>query len=225
MKERCIEGIVLQSRPFKDSGRILNVFTATKGIISFFVKHLSTRCWAMANLTSPLCRAQFIFRQGRSDLHCLIDGTIIDLHMKLRHSYMRLNLAGKMLRAITISQMPGKPSSSLYALLASYLKQLSHFCDPIILWISFQLKVLQHEGVLSLDAICLCCRKEQASCITYGESRCIKCNTEPDAQLSTQEWNVLLRFFRAKKFKELTRVKTGPKLTHIIETLYKSRYK
>lgn len=224
MNERCVEGIVLQSCPFRDSGRILHVFTAERGVITLFIKDLSKKRLIMVNLTSPLCRAQFIFRKGRSDLHHLIDGTVVDPHIKLRRSYTRLQLAGKMLRAITTSQMPGKPTPSLYALLANYLRQLAHFCDPISLWTSFQLKVLQHEGILSLDTTCLCCHKERASCITQGESRCIKCNSEATPHFSSKEWSVLLQFFRAKKFEELKKFKIGSKLTQTIETLYESCY-
>jgi len=222
MHERSVEGIVLKSQPFKDSGRILRVFTAEKGMITLFIKDLSKRHLLMTNLTSPLCRAKFILQKRRSELYHLIDGTIVDLHMQLRRSYTCLQFAGKMLHAITSSQMPGKPTPLLYALLTKYLKQLAHFHDPMPLWSSFQLKILQHEGVLSLDAHCLCCHKERASCISQGESRCMQCNRESTLYFSSQEWKLLLQFLRAKKFEELKNIKIGSKMEQAIDKIYTS---
>ena len=175
MNERQVEGVVLKSIPFKESDRILSVFTPNRGIISLFVKRLSKSRLSILNLTSPLCRGEFVFRKGRSDLYRFIDGTIIDLHLKVRRSYKHLKCAGKMLNAILTSQMPGKSAPALYALLISYLKHLSDFSDPIVLWASFQLKLLKHEGLLAIDETCLSCSKAQALRIIDGESRCIKC--------------------------------------------------
>ena len=106
MSERREEGIVLKSTPFKDADRIVTVFTPNQGVLSFIVKRLSKNRPAMVNLTTPLCRGEFIFKTGRSQLHRFIDGTILDLHLPLRQSYERLDYGAKMLSAILTSQMP-----------------------------------------------------------------------------------------------------------------------
>ncbi|MCB1073889.1 MAG: DNA repair protein RecO, partial [Chlamydiia bacterium] len=74
MNEKRVEGIVLKAIPFKESDRILSIFTPDRGIISLFVKRISKSRPAMVNLTTPLCRAEFVFRKGRSDLYRFIDG-------------------------------------------------------------------------------------------------------------------------------------------------------
>lgn len=222
MSEKRVEGIVLKSIPFKESDRILSVFTPNRGIISLFVKRLSKSRPSMVNLTSPLCRGEFVFRKGRSDLYRFIDGTIVDLHLSLRRSYKHLQCAGKMLNAILTSQMPGKSAPALYALLVTYLKHLSDFPDPEVLWASFQLKLLKHEGLLALDETCLSCSKEKASRIVEGESRCVKCADALSFPFSKEEWKILMHLFYTKQFEILKSFKIDSALTQGIETIYSS---
>jgi len=225
MNERYIEGIVLKSIPFQDSDRIVNVFTPEKGIISFLVKHLSTRSPLRTNLTSPLCQAKFVYRKSYSDLHHLIDGTIVNLHLSLRHSYKYLHCGGKMLHAIKISQMPGKSAPLLYTLLMKYLNQISYFLHPEILLASFQLKLLKHEGILALNKICLACSKKEASHLIKGESRCAKCaQNTMSLSFSSTSWNMLLQLCHAKKFTTLHSLKPYIELPQDVETLYHSLY-
>lgn len=223
MSEKQSEGIVLKSIPYKDSDRILSVFTPDRGVISLYVGRISKSRPAMVNLTTPLCRAEFIFRKGRSDLHRFVDGTILDLNLKLRRSYQQLEYAGKMLNAILTSQMPGKSAPALYVLLTNYLKRLSDFPRLDALWASFQLKLLKHEGLLSIETACNKCQQKKASHIVEGESRCTSCASEQSYPFGKDEWRTLLQLFEAKQFDSFKDLKIDPILMQGIEALYHSR--
>lgn len=223
MSERREEGIILKSTPFKEADRIVIVFTPNQGVLSLIVKHLSKNRPAMINLTTPLCRGEFIFKTGRSHLHRFIDGTIFDLHLPLRQSYERLECGAKMLNAILTSQMPEKSAPSLYALLITYLKHLENSPSPITLWASFQLKLLKHEGLLAIDTTCLACRQTPALRIVEGESRCVKCCDALSFPFTQKEWETLILLFHARQFKALFDLEISPTLIQGIEALYKSR--
>jgi DNA repair protein RecO (recombination protein O) len=222
MHEKRVEGIVLKAIPFKESDRILSIFTPDRGIISLFVKRISKSRPAMVNLTTPLCRAEFVFRKGRSDLYRFIDGSILDLHLNLRQSYKHLEYGAKMLGAISTSQMPGKAAPSLYLLLLTYLKQLATFPDLPTLWASFQLKLLKHEGLLALEKSCSVCGKE-ALRIVEGESRCTECVDNLSFPFSKKEWEHLLLLFHAKQFDTFKHLRVDPVLIKGIDALYMSR--
>ncbi|MDJ0652337.1 MAG: DNA repair protein RecO [Simkaniaceae bacterium] len=175
MNDEKTEGIVLKAVPFEENDRILSLFSPDQGIVTLYVRGLSKKKPTLVNLTTPLCRAEFLFRKGRSNLYRFIDGTILDLHLPLRRSYRHLEYAGKMLQAILKSQMPGKNAKKLYHLLSSYLKKLSEASFPETLWASFVLKLLKHEGLLVFDETCLRCEENAASHISEGESLCEKC--------------------------------------------------
>lgn len=222
MDEKRVEGIVLKATPFKEADRILNLFTKEGGVISLYVRRLSKNKPALVNLTTPLCRAEFVFSKGRSDLYRFIDGTIIDMHLELRRSYKHLEVAGKMLQAIASSQMPGKASPELYALLATYLKHLPNFSDANSLWSSFMLKLLKYEGLLALDTKCNLCGKS-ASRIVEGESRCVGCADGYSFPFAHEEWETLITLFHAKQFDQIQGLTLEPPFLQTIEALYQSQ--
>ena len=96
MNEEKTEGIVLKAIPFKENDRILSLFTPDRGVMSLYVRGLSKKKPALVNLTTPLCRAEYHFRKGRSDLYRFIDGTILDLHLPMRRSYHHLERCSKL---------------------------------------------------------------------------------------------------------------------------------
>lgn len=149
--EEKVEGIVLKAISFKENDRILTLYTPEQGVMSLYVRGLSKKKPTLTNLATPLCRGEYLFRKGRSDLHKFLDGSILDLHLSLRKSYHHLEVAGKILHTMHETQLPGKSSPALYALLASYLKKLGDAKYPETLSASFHLKLLKHEGLLALE--------------------------------------------------------------------------
>lgn len=224
MNNKKTEGIVLKVVPFKENDRILSLFTPDFGVMSLYVRSLSNKKSALANLTTPLCRGEFVFRIGRSELYRFVDGTILDLHLGVRRSYAHLECAGKMVQAILKSQMSGKRSKKLYQLLSSYLKHLSKSSFPETFWASFALKLLKHEGLLFLDDLCLSCRKEKASSLYDGESQCSQCSDPMSLSFSTFDWKVLQILFHTRSFDPLFNLELPSSLTAAINTLFNYNY-
>lgn len=102
------------------------------------------------SITTPFCQAQFVFKEGRSDLLRFHDGTILHEHLELRSSYSHLEAAGRMAKALLDSQLPGRPSHALFALFARYLKEIPSCPSPHSLTSSFLLKMLLLEGLITL---------------------------------------------------------------------------
>lgn len=224
MNDEKTEGIVLKVVPFKENDRILSLFTPDQGVMSLYVRGLSKKKPAIVNLTTPLCRAEYLFRKGRSDLYHFIDGTILDLHLPLRRSYRHLEYAGKMLQAILKSQMPGKRSKNLYYLFVSYLKKLSVASFPETLWASFVLKLLKYEGLLAVDKTCLSCKENGASHISGGESRCEKCSSPTGLSFSNLDWKTLQVLSHVRSFEPLLKLEIPSSLTQAIDTLFSLQF-
>lgn len=224
MNEEKTEGIVLKAIPFKENDRILTLFTPDRGVMSLYVRGLSKKKPSLVNLTTPFCRAEFLFRQGRSDLYRFIDGTILDLHLPLRRSYHNLKYAGKMLQAILKSQMPGKGAKPLYFLLLSYLKKLPDSSMPDTLWASFTLKLLKYEGLLAIHDTCLTCEAEKATHISEGESRCGKCSSPMSLSFSDLDWKALQVLSLARTFDPFINLELNPSFLQAIDSLFNAQY-
>jgi DNA repair protein RecO len=185
MKEERTEGVVLKAVLHKDQERIITIFTHDHGLMSLIVKRIQGRMM----LTTPLCRAEFIYTKGRSDLYRLQDGSVIDSFLELRNHLHHLQAAGELAQAILHSQLPGKSSPKLYALLCAYLKNISLFPDPLPLTLSFRLKLLSHDGLLHWDDL-------SAEMRTLGQARSFH-------HLSTLRPTATTRLHIEQKFKFL----------------------
>jgi len=143
------EGIILRVIPFKETHRIVTLFSQEAGIISLLAKKISTP--EKLALLSPFSRIEVIYRKGHSELFSFKDGTLLSHHLFLREKWDYMENAGKMAQAILQSQLPGKPAPLLYSLLISCLKQLPYFEQPSTLLLIFYLKLLTHEGHISWE--------------------------------------------------------------------------
>lgn len=219
MDEKRSEGVVLKATPYKENDRIITLFTPDQGVISLYVRGLSRSKPALVNLTTPLCHGEFIYRKGKSDLYRFVDGTIIDLHLPLRRSYQHLEFGGKMLQAILKSQLPGKAAEKLYALLLTYLKHLPTAEHPAVLWVSFLLKLLKHEGLLSLTESCTSCGNP-ASRFGDGESRCSECDEGLSFPFSEEEWKLLYTLGSTRQFTNINHLTLDLSLVKATEALY-----
>ncbi len=151
-------GIVLRCYPLPKRDAILHVFTKDLGRIKIVVKQTNRNHNQLRALTSPFVEAEWIVTPGRGDLHRLVDGSIINLHMALRDALKSLETAGRLTRAIETSQWLWKPAPGLYALLRLSLAAVPRF-DPLeVLETAFLLKILKYEGLIGVDADCATCQ-------------------------------------------------------------------
>jgi len=144
--EEKTEGLLLQAIPYLGHQKILKVFTPETGLLSFIVKQKKL------SQLSPFLVAEWVYRNGKEDIHLLKDLTLLNDLLDLRESYKILSLAGQMAKDLLRSQFPAKQGKDLYQLTLAYLEKLPTFSQPETLAASFRLKLLLHEGLFSESA-------------------------------------------------------------------------
>lgn len=221
MEEKRAEGVVLRATPFKENDRILSVFTPDHGVVSLYVRGLSKSKPQGVNLATPLCRAEFVFKKGKSDLYRFLDGSILDMHLDLRRSYRHLEVGGKMLSALLKTQLPGKDSHALYHLLTGFLKHLSKGNFPETFWTTFQMKFLKHEGLLDISTECLSC-SAPARVIAEGESLCETCSQGKGIPFTKDEWKILTILFDIRTFEPLLALELPSSIAKGIDTCFEA---
>lgn len=194
-----MDAIVLKATPYEEDGKILKLFTQEAGVLSVIVKKLRRKETFWQTVTSPLARGEFHLLRRQSDLYTLQEASLIDPYFEIRNHLDKLDAACAILRTILISQYPEKPSPELYLLTTLYLKKLKTFPHPNLLSLSFQMKLLNHEGL-------------------FPESK-----GELTAHLSDNEWLTLECLCHAKQFDLLQSLTVSPSLQERIETLFSTR--
>ncbi|HSX25924.1 MAG TPA: DNA repair protein RecO [Chlamydiales bacterium] len=187
MEEKC-QGVLLQSIAYLGKKRILKIVTPEEGLLTLMAKSMSA-------LTTPFCIAEWVYRKTTKEIHPFIDGTLLDPLLELRQNYATLISAGAMAQDLLRSQFPAKKDPALYQLFCAYLKKLPHFSKPEILAASFRLKLLLHEGLLSLQ--------------------------HPSPHFTDEEWKITTLLAYSRQFSLLQEIEQAP--TTKIDYLFKEQ--
>lgn len=209
------EGILLQSTPYLESRRIVKIFTKNNGLLSLIgnSKKLS--------LTTPFCKAEWIYKQTPGDLFSLKEASLLNPYMNLRESYEKLKSAGSIANDLLRSQLAYKESSKLYSLLSACFEHLSY--NPTAIAQSFRLKLLRLDGLLHLQPFCMECEKEALD-LTEGQSTCSNHAAQGKRAGFTQtEWQQVLSLGLAKRFSDLKELLLSQELLKKLDSLFKER--
>jgi len=199
-------GVLLQTIPYLGRQKILKVFMPEGGLVSLIVKSAHPSWNA---LTSPFCIAEWVYKKGQKEIYPLKDGSLSDGLLELRQNYEALLAAGSMAQDLIRTQLPSKSAPALYELFCVYLKKLIQFEKPAILAASFRLKLLQHEGLLSLQTGCTLC-PSPAFHLHRGESFCLSHAPFPGILFTQEEWETLQVLSFARQFSILQSLNSIP---------------
>jgi DNA repair protein RecO (recombination protein O) len=148
----CTEGMILRAASFRDYDQILTLFTPDRGILKLFCKG-NKKKRRLQGAYMPLTRVEVVYKEKNSDLFACEDVALLQSYHSLRENLPALQAACDFLQALYQSQVVGKEAPQLYNLLTFYLDKLNQIPDPWILALSFRLKILKHEGLLSFTPL------------------------------------------------------------------------
>lgn len=205
-KEKKVEGIVVKALDYQENKRIFTLFTP-EGLLSL-ITTLTEKQPHRRLLSSLLSKGEYCFLDSSSPLKKVKDASLLSTYLNYKHSYEHLETASFFVRAIQRSQIEGKPAPILYQLLSLYLAKLPSIKDPYLLLSSFHLKVLQHEGLLSLGLN-----------LSHEEEN-------PIAKIfSKNEIKQLMVLTFAKQFSELELVDSSKQLHEKIKNLFDESFR
>lgn len=213
MEEQKTRGLLLHSIPYLGKKKILKILTAEYGLISLFAKSNTP-----PSLCSPFLVGEWVYHIKQSDLYLLQDASLIDDFSHLRSNYQTLMSAGTIAQSILRSQQNGKPSPKLYELAVFYLTQLKSFPTPKILSLSFQVKLMLHEGNLNYSDSCSTCGKV-ATYLSQGESTCALHRQQGAIPWTESEWQALKILGGARRLNELSNVEWTESLNQKVGAL------
>ena len=213
MEEKKTEGLLLQSIPYLGNQKILKVLTKEKGLLSFIVKKKG-----LSQIADPFMTAEWIYTSKGKDIHPLKDLSPTYLFEEIRNSFLTIEIAGKIGKALLLTQKPENSSTGVYLLTIAYLRKLSSFENPKNLLSSFYLKVLLHEGLLGLESHCEC--GEIATFLGPEGSQCTAHQKLGSLPFSLEEIKTLEILTFSRKFTSLQEVNLSNQLSEKIETLF-----
>lgn len=215
-----IEAIVLHTIPFQDSHQISTLFTREMGLCKAIGSFSRLPKNALFGSLTPLNHIEVIFRPSKSDLLKIESASILNAYAPIRKDYDLLHHACGMLNALVKFQFPHKPAPILFELLKSYLSLIGDSQSPEAILASFQLKLLRHEGLISVTDQCkICGAAPKEIGIEDGRTVCAA-HTPFEKRLTEEETAYFYALALATSIKLLKEIEIPATLPSKVATLF-----
>ncbi len=136
------QAIILKCLPLQDKKLILTLFSKNLSVEKFVVKPNKNK-----NL-SPLLLIEYSYTPKESGLQTLNHYDILDTFPLIRKEYKDIEIASNLLKTITLANLEGRKEEPVFEGLLFFLKSLPQIPCKETALISFQIKLLQYEGLL-----------------------------------------------------------------------------
>lgn len=202
------EAVVLRTTPYRDSDQIVTLFTANAGLIKILCYGSRNQKSKWRSLCDPLKRLEVVYREKAGEIFECRDLSLIDSYDSIKKHFRHIEAACDLLNALFISQMPGREAPDLFTLLTFFLKKIPEIENPWILAITFRLKLLKYEGLLTCPFFCQECREPLLQNGYFSEGRwlCAKDRHSISLHFSGQELQLLYRLVSSQKYGNLVDV-------------------
>lgn len=149
-----VEGIVISEVPYKDTSKIINVFTS-EGIIGLIARNACSPRSPLANFTSKLTYGYFHINK-RKGLSTLIEVDIIDNLKNIKKDLIKISYA------TFITDLVGQvynheENDDIYKLYKASLIKINEGFDPLVITNILELKLLEYLAILPTIDKCVGC--------------------------------------------------------------------
>lgn len=190
-----VNGITLSAVNYKESDRILNVFTLERGKITVNARGVRKATARMKALSEPFCFAEAVLAE-KNGRFTATEVNVFDTFYPLRTDVKKY-YAGLCALEFTNAFFPEETvSEEQFALLVKYLKKLSEEgCEAESLLVEFLIKSVRISGYALDFSVCPRCGKEIKSrayfSVSAGGVVCEKCVRNGDKEFSYATYDCL----------------------------------
>ena len=173
-----VEGIIINSKDYKDNSKILDIFTKEYGIIGVIAKGCKSLKSNLRSVTEKLTYATFTIYFKKDKLSILSEASIINNFSNIKKDIDKISYAS-FLVDLTNQVYKQCEDNSLYDLLISALVKINDNFNPLTITNIIELKYLEYLGVMpNIDGCSICGSK---SVVTLSSDKggylCSKCHT------------------------------------------------
>lgn len=190
-----VEGIVLNSKDYKDSSKILDILTLEYGIIGVLAKGCKSLKSPLRCFTEKMTYANFTIYYKEEKLSILSEASSINTFNNIKKDIEKISYASYLLD-LTHQVYKQNNSNELFNLLKSALEKINDNFNPLIITNIVELKYLDYLGVmLSLDGCSICGNKNIVTLSSQkGGFVCNKCLTN-EPILNTQVLKLIRMYY------------------------------
>ena len=164
-----IEGIIVSVNDFKESSKILNIFTKEYGVIGVIAKGSKSIKSTLRSVTDRLTYGYFYMNYKEDKLSVLSSVDVINPFKNIKKDIECISYASYILD-LAVQVYKQNNSSDIYKLLIDSLIKINELYDPMVITNILELKYLDYLGVMPVLDRCSVCGSEK-SIATLSSSR------------------------------------------------------
>ena len=151
-----IEGIIVSTVDYKESSKIINIFTKENGIIGVLAKGSKNIKSKISATSNVLCYGTFHLKYREYSLPTLIEVDIINSLKEIRKDLTKTNYALFLLE-LASGVYRHEQNENIYPLLITGLLKINDNYDPSIITNIIELKLLDDLGIKPVVDKCVSC--------------------------------------------------------------------
>ena len=153
---KITEGIIISTVDYKESSKIINIFTKNDGIIGVLARGSKNMRSKLSSTTNTLCYGIFHLNYREYNLPSLIEVDQLDNFKNIRKDLIKTNYAIFLLDLTTNVYKHGQ-NNEIYNLLITGLKKINENYDERIITNIIELKLLTDLGIKPIVDKCISC--------------------------------------------------------------------
>ncbi len=151
-----VEGIILNTRNYNDTSKILDIFTKKYGVIGVIAKGCKSLKSNLRSVTDKLTYATFTIYYKKDKLSILTEASIINNFSNIKKDIEKISYASYLLD-LTNQVYKQNNSTDLYDYLISALNKINEGFNNLVITNIIELKYLDYLGIMpNLDGCIVC---------------------------------------------------------------------
>lgn len=190
-----VEGIVLNTRDYGESSKILNVLTKDHGLIGVMAKGCKRLKSDIKGVSEKLSYAKFNIYHKEDKLSTLASVDIINNFYNIKKDITKISFASFLLE-LTEQVVKQNSSNDIYELLINALIKINDNFDPLIITNIVELKYLDYLGVMPIiDGCSVCGSTNSIATLSSSKGGYICNNCLTNEKLVSDKTIKLIRLF------------------------------
>ena len=157
--QKKVEGIIISTVDYKESSKIINIFTKEDGIIGAIAKGSKNLKNKLHTTTSVLSYGEFYLNYAKDKVSSLKEVDIIDNFIEIRKDIYKTNYALFLIELSSQVYKQGQ-NNNIYETLILGLKKINEGFDASIITNIIELKLLDNLGIKPNLNYCVNCKNK-----------------------------------------------------------------
>ena len=223
MKIISVEGIVVNTTPFKENSKILNILTKDYGIIGCVSKGCKSLKSKLKNISEKFAYGTFHMYYKEDGLSTLIDGDVSDYFINIRSDIIKISYLTYICELATNAYKESN-SEEIYPLLISAILKIEEGHDTRIITNILEVQLLSYLGInLNLDN-CVVCGSTKVVTLSLEKGGYVCAQHRTNEELLDEKVMKLLRLYNYVDISKITSLDidmdVSKKISAIIDLYY-----